>query len=209
MSLNHTRWEVLARPKGQKSLFYSVCRTESDHEKVMQMWRVTLKDGKKVILRFLKADDNKRLFRMLSSMSAEALEWSMAPYTMNNVERWISNLPTLIALVAEYEGEIIGWASIYKLPHPRRKGVGDLGIFLRQDFHRVGLGTAMTERLLQLAKNEKMHRVELAVVKENKIALRLYEKFGFQIEGVSKDAFYSQDGKYHDIINMGLILPQR
>jgi RimJ/RimL family protein N-acetyltransferase len=67
----------------------------------------------------------------------------------------------------------------------------------------------MTERLLQLAKNEKMHRIESTVVEENKIALRLYEKFGFQIEGVSKDAFYSQDGKYHDIVNMGLILPQR
>jgi RimJ/RimL family protein N-acetyltransferase len=67
----------------------------------------------------------------------------------------------------------------------------------------------MTERLLQLAKNEKMHRIELTVVAENKIALRLYGKLGFQIEGVSKDAFYSQDSKYHNIVNMGLILPQR
>jgi len=64
----------------------------------------------------------------------------------------------------------------------------------------------MTERLLQLAKDEKMHRIELHVVAENKSALSLYRKFGFQIEGVSKDAFYGQDGKYYDIVNMGLIL---
>ena len=172
------------------------------------MWKVTLKDGRKVMLRFLTADDKEKLFRMFSSMSKKALEWSMAPYTMDTVERWISNLPTSIALVAEYQGEIVGWASIYKFPHPRRKGLGDLGIYLHQDFHNVGLGTAMTERLLQLAKNEKMHRIELTVVGENKIALRLYEKFGFQIEGVSKDAFYGHDGRYHNIVNMGLILPQ-
>jgi RimJ/RimL family protein N-acetyltransferase len=132
----------------------------------------------------------------------------MVPYTVEDIERGIINLPTLIALVAEYQDKIVGWANIHKFPHPRRKGLGDLAIYLHQDFHNVGLGTAMTERLLQLAQNEKMHRIELTVVKENKIALHLYEKFGFQIEGVSKDAFYGQDGRYHDIINMGLILPQ-
>jgi len=171
------------------------------------MWKVTLKDGRLVMLRFLIADDKERLFGMFSSMSEKALEWSMAPYTMEGIERWISNLPTVIALVAEYQDKIVGQASIYKFPSPRRKGLGDMGIYLHQDFHNVGLGTAMTERLLQLAKNEKMHRIELTVVKDNKIAIRLYEKLGFQIEGVSKDAFYGQDGKYHDIVNMGLILP--
>jgi putative acetyltransferase len=171
------------------------------------MWKVTLKDGRKVMLRFLTEDDKEKLFRMFSSMSEKALEWSMAPYTMENIQRWTSNLPSLIALVAEHQDKIVGWGSIYKSSHPRWKGLGDLGIYLHQDFHNVGLGTAMTERLLQLAKDEKMHRIELTVVGENKIALRLYEKFGFKAEGVSKDAFYGQDGKYHDIINMGLILP--
>lgn len=160
------------------------------------------------MLRFLKADDKDGLFQMFSSMSEKALEWSMAPYAMDNIERWISNLPTLIALVAEYQDKIVGWASIYKSSHPRWKGLGELGIYLHQDFHNIGLGTAMTERLLQLTKKEKMHRIELTVVEENKIALRLYENFGFQIEGVSKDAFYGQDGKYHNIVNMGLMLPQ-
>jgi len=145
---------------------------------------------------------------MFSSMSTKAFEWSMVPYTVEDIERGIVNLPTLIALVAEYQDKIVGWANIHKFPHPRRKGLGDLAIYLHQDFHNVGLGTAMTERLLQLAQNEKMHRIELTVVKENKIALHLYEKFGFQIEGVSKDAFYGRDGRYHDIVNMGLILPQ-
>jgi len=172
------------------------------------MWKVTLKDGRGVRLRFLTADDKEKLFRMFSSMSTKAFEWSMVPYTVEDIERGIVNLPTLIALVAEYQDKIVGWANIHKFPHPRRKGLGDLAIYLHQDFHNVGLGTAMTERLLQLAQNEKMHRIELTVVKENKIALHLYEKFGFQIEGVSKDAFYGRDGRYHDIVNMGLILPQ-
>jgi L-amino acid N-acyltransferase YncA len=72
----------------------------------------------------------------------------MAPYAMENIERWISNLPSLIALVAEYQDKIVGWGSIHKSSHPRWRGLGELGIYLHQDFHDVGLGTAMTERLL-------------------------------------------------------------
>ena len=66
----------------------------------------------------------------------------------------------------------------------------------------------MTEQLLQLAKDDKMHRIELHVVAENKSALGLYRKFGFQVEGVSKDKYYGHDNNYHDLVIMGLILPQ-
>jgi RimJ/RimL family protein N-acetyltransferase len=170
------------------------------------MWKAKLKDRREVSLRFLVAEDRDRLLDMFSSMSDGALEWSMAPYTMDVVQRWINNLPNLIALVAEYQSKIVGYASIYRFSHQRRKGIGDLGIYLHQDFHNVGLGTEMTKKLLLLAKKEKMHKIELDVIADNKNAIHLYENFGFQIEGVSKDSFYGSDGKYHDMVHMGLIL---
>lgn len=64
----------------------------------------------------------------------------------------------------------------------------------------------MTERLLQIAKKEGMHKIELTVVADNKVAISLYRKFGFEVEGVSKDSFFGSDGKYHHIVHMGLIL---
>jgi len=170
------------------------------------MWKAKLKDRREVTLRFLVAEDRDRLLDMFSSMSDGALEWSMAPYTMDVVQRWINNLPNLIALVAEYQSKIVGYASIYRFSHQRRKGIGDLGIYFHQDFHNVGLGTEMTKKLLLLAKKEKMHKIELDVIVDNKNAIHLYENFGFQIEGVRKDSFYGSDGKYHDMVHMGLIL---
>jgi len=167
---------------------------------------VKLKNGREAIVRFLTAEDKEGLFRMFSSMSNEALSWSMAPYTMEAIERWINNLPNLIPLIAEDKNRIVGYAAIFKFPHQRRKGIGDLAIYLHQDFHSVGLGTAMTRRLLELATKEKMHRISLTVVEENKFAIALYKKFGFQIEGTSRDAFYGSDNKYHNIVNMGLVL---
>ncbi|MEM2928895.1 MAG: GNAT family N-acetyltransferase [Nitrososphaerota archaeon] len=173
---------------------------------MIEMWKIKLKDSREVIIRFLTIEDKDELFHMFSSMSDKALKWSMAPYTIDVIKRWIDNIKNSIPLVAEYGNRIIGYAAIYKIPHPRRKGVGDLIIYLHQDFHNIGLGTAMIEKLIQLAKNERMHKIELEVVADNKIAIHIYKKFGFQIEGISKDSFFGSDGKYRDTIKMGLLL---
>jgi RimJ/RimL family protein N-acetyltransferase len=79
-------------------------------------------------------------------------------------------------------------------------------MYLHQDFHNVGLGAAMLPKLLELARREGLHRVGLTVVAENARAVRLYEKFGFKVEGVLKDAYFGEDGKYHDELAMALIL---
>lgn len=78
--------------------------------------------------------------------------------------------------------------------------------YIHQDFQNVGLGTAMLAKLIELAKKEGLHRIGLNVVADNKRAVRLYQKMGFKIEGVMKDAYFGEDGKYHDMLVMGLLL---
>jgi putative acetyltransferase len=129
----------------------------------------------------------------------------MPPYTTEVINRWMSNLPNLIPLVAVDSDRMVGWSTIHKYSHPRRKGVCDLGMYLRQDFQNVGLGTAMLSRLLELAEREKLHRISLTVVADNRIAVHLYEKFGFKTEGIMRDGYLGDDAKYHDEIVMGLI----
>jgi len=64
----------------------------------------------------------------------------------------------------------------------------------------------MLTKLLELAEKEKLHRIELSVIVDNKQAINLYKKFGFKVEGVKKDAYLGEDEKYHDELVMGLIL---
>lgn len=63
----------------------------------------------------------------------------------------------------------------------------------------------MTEGIAQ-AKTRRVHRVELTVVAENHRAIRLYEKVGFQREGLKRENYLDEDGKYHDEIEMGILL---
>jgi RimJ/RimL family protein N-acetyltransferase len=168
------------------------------------VWLVRLKDGREITVRFLTAEDKERLVEMFASMSDEALKWGMPPYTREVVERWINNIPSLIPLVAEDNNWIVGYATIFKYPHPRRKGVGDLAMYLHQDFHNAGLETAILDYLLGLARKEGVHRMGLHVIADNKIAIHLYEESGFKVEGAMKDSYFGADGKYHDEIVMGI-----
>ena len=172
----------------------------------MKWQEVELEDGRIVTIRPLLEKDRGRLFEMFSSMSKKALRWSMAPYTESVIERWMNNLPNLIALLAEWCDSIIGYSAVFKHTHPRQKGIGDMGIYLHQDFQRVGLGSTMVELVVDLAGREGLHRLTLHVVSENTGAIRLYEKLGFTVEGRMRDAFFGTDEQYHDMLVMGRIL---
>jgi RimJ/RimL family protein N-acetyltransferase len=174
---------------------------------LLDVVNVKLKDGKTVLIREFRMKDKEKLIEMYESLSDEAVRWGLPPYTRERIERgWLSNLQNIAAIVAFYNDKIVGHAQIFKFPHPRRKGTCDLVIYLLQGFHNVGLGTAMLTKLIELAKKERLHRIGLHVIADSKLAVHLYQKLGFKIEGVMKDAYLGEDGKYHDELVMGLIL---
>ena len=44
------------------------------------------------------------------------------------------------------------------------------------------------------------------MVAENHGAIRSYEKVGFEREGLSRENYFGEDGKYHDEVQMGLLI---
>jgi RimJ/RimL family protein N-acetyltransferase len=71
-----------------------------------------------------------------------------------------------------------------------------------------GLGTAATTVLLDFAFGAlDLHRVELEVYAFNVRARHVYEKLGFVVEGVRRDALW-WDGAWHDAVTMAILAPQ-
>lgn len=182
--------------------------SKSDYMKMkyMENKKIELNNGREVTLRLLETNDRDRLLNLFFTMSEKALEWGMPPYSEETIDRWLSNIERLIPLVAVYEDLVIGYAAIFKHPHPRERGVADLGIYLHQDFHNKGLGTRMSETILGIAKEQGLHRIGIHVVEDNVAAVNLYKKLGFVIEGTMRDAYYGQDEKYHNMLVMGLLM---
>jgi RimJ/RimL family protein N-acetyltransferase len=43
-------------------------------------------------------------------------------------------------------------------------------------------------------------------VADNRRAIKVYEKVGFKKEGIARETFYGDDHRYHDEVEMGLLL---
>lgn len=68
-----------------------------------------------------------------------------------------------------------------------------------------GIGTALFQELENWALQNGLHRLELTVITENIAGVKLYEKAGFQQEGVKRDSLY-MNGKYVNEYYMSKIL---
>ena len=71
----------------------------------------------------------------------------------------------------------------------------------------LGIGTAACRALLRYAFDDlNLRRVHLHVLDTNVAAKRLYEKVGFRVQGVERDAVFI-DGRSRDLVTMAISRP--
>lgn len=71
------------------------------------------------------------------------------------------------------------------------------------DFQGQGVGHALMEVLLTWAnEHPQIEKVILQVLVTNERAIRLYQKFGFVVEGRHIKAIRQPDGRYVDVLQM-------
>lgn len=107
--------------------------------------------------------------------------------------------------VAVYNNKVIGLIMLSVHGNPRKNHLGHIAIMIDESFHGQGVGSKLMEFLIDFSDNVlKLKRLELYVFSENIRARKLYEKFGFQEEGVLK---YSalRNGEYSDEIVMSRV----
>ena len=80
-------------------------------------------------------------------------------------------------------------------------------MFVHDAYQGRGIGTRLMEVLIDAADRWLgLVRVELEVYPDNDRAVRLYERFGFQVEG-RKRLHAWRDGRYVDSLVMGRLRP--
>ena len=80
-----------------------------------------------------------------------------------------------------------------------------VGVFIIPPAQRKGFAYKVLKQFINyLFDNLRLHRVWLLVMKDNKPAIKLYEKLGFKKEGVQKDAIF-RNGKYINYLMMGVL----
>jgi RimJ/RimL family protein N-acetyltransferase len=109
--------------------------------------------------------------------------------------------PDAAVFVAEDEGTVVARLSIARDPHGASRHVADLGLMVAASHRRLGIGRALLEQAVAWAEASGVLKLELHVFPWNEPAIRLYEDFGFEREGLRK-GHYRRGGELVDAILM-------
>ena len=115
------------------------------------------------------------------------------------------NIHRIVAIIEQNQkSKVVGLISLQPLSD-RRSHVGQLGMFVHDDYQNQGIGSQLMAAIIDLAENWlNLKRLELQVNTDNASAIHLYEKFGFEKEGIlRKNAFC--DGVYIDAYTMAKV----
>ena len=179
----------------------------------MKPKKVVLSDGTEVILRPETESDFKLTWEMFSSFSDKTLEFLPIPFDRQRIESWFKNIDysknlPILGFVETKEGtKMVTSASLSFQQQEVFKHRATFGISVRDEYQNKGLGQIMTQYMLNIAKEQGMKKVELTVVTYNERAIHIYEKMGFEKEGLIRMEYWSPKlGKYGDTFFMGKIL---
>lgn len=91
-------------------------------------------------------------------------------------------------LVAEHEGEVIGYASAapYR-PKPGYRHTRETGVYVLPGRQGLGTGRALYDALLALLADDGVHLVVAAVALPNEASLALHRACGFEVVGTMRE----------------------
>lgn len=102
--------------------------------------------------------------------------------------------------------EIVGIATINSSHKIKSRHEGELGIVVAKKYQGQGIGSRLIEMLIDWCKgNGVTTRIRLDTRTDNTMAVSLYLKFGFVVEGCLRNQTLL-NGKYYDLYIMGMMI---
>ncbi|MCW5559795.1 MAG: GNAT family N-acetyltransferase, partial [Verrucomicrobiae bacterium] len=115
----------------------------------------------------------------------------------------------LVACPRTDAADVVGVVGLHlNTARPRRAHAAELGMTVRDDWQRRGVGHALLAAALDMADRWlPLRRVQLTVFVDNAAAIHLYRKHGFETEGTLRE-FALRDGQYVDALLMARLRPK-
>lgn len=164
------------------------------------------KDNLKITIRTPKTTDADALVSMVNSLVKEKAYISLQKkITRKEETKYLKDLlkdikaNKKISYVLDINGQVMGTSGIIKNDTLIMGHIGDIGILLRKEVRGMGLGEKLFRKVIDDGlKKFKFKIVRLYVFADNKPAIGLYKKLGFETVGtIKKGGMYF--GKLKDL----------
>jgi L-amino acid N-acyltransferase YncA len=103
-------------------------------------------------------------------------------------------------LVAEWLGEVVGWAALSPVSKRRcYAGVAENTVYVGREARGRGVGRALLEKLVGDADAAGIWTIQTSVFPENRASLALHERCGFRVVG-TRERIARRDGVWRDTV---------
>ena len=110
---------------------------------------------------------------------------------------WDDHASRILTLVAEDEGDVIGWAQLLPWRQRGYEVVEDL-VYVDPLFQGRSVGRQLLAKLIEEARSTGCRTIVASVAADNRAGLRLHQSLGFEVVGTIKNAAY-KFGRWMDI----------
>jgi L-amino acid N-acyltransferase len=108
-------------------------------------------------------------------------------------------------LVAEEDAKVIGWASLSQYSDRcAYSDTAEASIYVKEGQRGKGLGRKLSDAILKMGKDAKMHTIILRIAEGNEASIKLAKSLGFKDVGTMKEVG-KKFGKLLDVYIMQLI----
>lgn len=111
----------------------------------------------------------------------------------------ISNL----FLVAEVNDRIVGFSRCEGNKLNRMSHKVEFGVCVLKEYWGYGIGKNLLKESIHWADTNEIKKITLNVLETNDKAIKLYKKYGFEVEGILKKDKILSDGNYYNTILLG------
>ncbi len=165
-----------------------------------------------IAIRRAEPADAAELVALSTAVGKEPGDWLLttdtwrSPADERRYLRTVRRHPDAAVFVAVDGDGIVARLSVARDPHPASSHVADLGLIVAASHRRRGIGRQLLDTAVAWARGAGIRKLELHVFPWNAPAIRLYETYGFVLEG-RRRAHYRRDDTDVDALLMAYHLP--
>jgi len=115
-------------------------------------------------------------------------------------EEWNARHLTDVRLVAERDGEVLGWAALSPVSaRACYAGVAEESVYVAESARGEGIGGTLLAELLERADEAGFWTIQAQVFPENAASISLHRRCGFRVVG-TRERVASLDGAWRDTV---------
>lgn len=115
---------------------------------------------------------------------------------------WNESLLPNCRLVAENNGQVIGWAALSSASNRCvYSGIAEVSVYVSSNSQGSGVGNSLLDALIKASEEEGIWTLQAGIFPENKASIHIHSKNGFKVLGI-REKLGQMNGIWRDIVFM-------